>query len=175
MLDAPGGLKGCPRSSSTGKFIVKLFLGGEQKILGSFDNEHNAARFADACIRHFWKYRKTTKELSDLELNFGLAQANADRETIPGLSQTLCEIEAHLISVGTLKDFEGREAEKLSGDMTSLRKTFHAFNRRHAKVCYSLFQRYERTPDAKAIILQAKETLRQLDACMHSLFKIQNQ
>ena len=65
---------------------VKLFLGGEQRIVAQARNSNleRAIRFADMAIAYFAPYRKRrNRPLLDSDFNLNVNQANADLHNIP--------------------------------------------------------------------------------------------
>jgi len=97
-----------------------------------------------------------------------------DRENFPASSQAICQLEGHLIQLGVLKDHADRA---LDLDNLNAAMRFRAYRPAYKKVfraCHSVFVAFEGNPDAKATLAQAKETLRQLDVCMQSFFRVKN-
>lgn len=79
-------------------FVVKQYLAGSQRTLGLFEQKFGyfATRFADLCIARFWKYRKTTRGITDSDLNYSLEIANSALAACPEAMKILDDIELFL-------------------------------------------------------------------------------
>jgi len=88
-----------------GKFnVVRITIAGEQRTVAKFpaNRQVDAVRFADLCIHHFWKYRKTNRPCDDSDLTLGSDLFGS----APVLALSFIEqIEEHLRASGALEDF----------------------------------------------------------------------
>lgn len=80
------------------RWEVRMYLAGAQRPLGSFNllNDYHAVQFADLCIVRFAKYRKTTRALTDSDLNYSVALAERTLREHSKAAQLLDKIEDRL-------------------------------------------------------------------------------
>jgi len=88
-----------------GIWQVKLFIGGEQRIIGETFNVLRAVRFADMALVYFAKYRTRRKRpIVDSDLNFSLRSALRDLDAVPQAKQILVSLEQALSLRGLISD-----------------------------------------------------------------------
>jgi hypothetical protein len=84
---------------------VKMYLGGEQRIIGETFDCLRAVRFADMALLYFAKYRKRrARPTVDSDLNFGVASATRDTDAVPQAKQILVSLELQLLAKGLIGD-----------------------------------------------------------------------
>jgi hypothetical protein len=113
-----------------GIWQVKLYVGGEQRIVGETFDCLRAVRFADMALVFFAKYRKRrARPMLDSDLNFSVATANRDLSSVPKAAQILVSLETELLAKGligeSVKPYEdNRTAAQVCRD---LRVFFHQY------------------------------------------------
>jgi len=98
---------------------VKLFLGGEQRIVAQARNSNleRAIRFADMAIAYFAPYRKRrNRPLLDSDFNLNVNQANADLHNIPEAVKFLQTLESELLAQNKI----ARNSQSLAGPKSIL-------------------------------------------------------
>jgi hypothetical protein len=88
-----------------GIWQVKLFLGGEQRIIGESYDRLRAVRFADMCLVRFAKYRtRRNRPLTDDDVNFSLRTANSDLAGCPAATEIINNFEKWLLLKGLIAE-----------------------------------------------------------------------
>jgi hypothetical protein len=85
-------------------WVVKMYIGGHQKILGTCagvpENLEKVLRFSDCATLFFWKYRRQQFRLAGKsDFNFSLTQAEKDLLSSESCSNLLKELEKYLKAV----------------------------------------------------------------------------
>lgn len=87
----------------SGGWVVKLYIGGSQRILGKCTNCAQAVRFADMAIWRFWRFKRNTdRGPVPSDFNLGLTQAKFESENESSAKQLLDSIEVHCRAQGYL-------------------------------------------------------------------------
>jgi hypothetical protein len=151
---------------------VKMYLGGEQRIVGETFHCFRAVRFADMALLHFAKYRKRRARATvDSDLNFSVASAQRDLDAVPAAKQILVSLETGLQARGLLP--------------TDPALVEHVDKRDCAQVCRDLrlfFRQYRLTvsrattlvgshPEAQITLAMMSDNMTQLETLNRSLDK----
>lgn len=100
-------------------YMVRFYIGGEQRNLGMATDARAAARFADMVRAYLWKYRtRGVGDPDDSDLNYSVARVKADLENETHAVALLKDIEQHLLKLGAIITPEERQrllAERKEG------------------------------------------------------------
>jgi hypothetical protein len=85
-------------------FQVKMFIGGQQRVLGESFTAQHAVRFADMALVYFSKYRRRSRAIADDDVNFTLETAKHDLLVMTDAKAILVEMEEKLIKGGLIAE-----------------------------------------------------------------------
>lgn len=166
-----GHFKKCSKITANRQWFVKLFLGGEQRLIGILGHGFAAVRFADAAIEHFWKYRSSPRPITDNDLNFGVESVKLDHSLCPGLKELLVEIENHLLQTGKLKQ-EQPKKQMTEEDFYWARQQAVSRWYKAVQAFETAFQRIETFPAAQPFLQTARDQINQLNKVAESFLKL---
>lgn len=87
----------------SGGWVVKLYIGGSQRVIGWCSNCAQAARFADMAVWRFWRFRRNTNRAPiNSDFNLGMDAAKFESESESTASKLLDSIENHFRTTGQL-------------------------------------------------------------------------
>jgi hypothetical protein len=116
-----------------GRWFVKSYLGGCQRLWVIRDDFAGAARIADMIIFRFHKYRRTAwRALTDEDFNITLAHAKLDLENEPEIKSILMQMEALLIKADVLEEEPGQNRGRYVTAASKMEKQFIALSRQIA-------------------------------------------
>lgn len=163
--------KNCYRGFG-GVYQIKMFIGGQQRILGESFTRLHAIRFADMAIVYFWKYRqRRQRPITDDDVNFSLETANQDLVEMHDAKRILSELEEALLKQGLIAAVQPHRL-KDSRDGQQVRRSLRLHFRQYradfarAKLLASLVD------GSKATVDTLEEYIRHLEKLHESLDKI---
>lgn len=166
--DKPCPYKNCYRGFG-GVWQVKMFIGGEQRVVGESFNALRAVRFADMALLHFAKYRvRRNRPVIDSDLNFSLLTAKRDTAEVPAATAMLKAWEDSLLKSGLIA---AKAETKLIDARTAqqVRRDVRLHFRQYRIDCARAAELVGFYPEAKVSVEMVADLLAQLETLNESI------